>query len=78
MIADIVSLDRARRLRTDHSIVERDVTQWKCRTMTRVGVTQTGVDTLAMFNAMLRVRRERPIQEHEVMICPCCLERWRP
>lgn len=79
MTADIVSLDRARRLRGAPGIVEPDVAHWKCRTatcMTKVGVGQTAIETLAMFNEVLKGRRERTIEAHEVMFCEPCAARW--
>lgn len=74
MTAEIVSLKlyKARKAREDvgpDPIIE----WWKCRVgvcMVRVGVTQTGLDTLALFNAELRRRREKPIEKDEVMVCP--------
>jgi hypothetical protein len=79
MTADIVSLDRARRLRVDVHIVEPDIAQWKCRTptcMTKVGIGRTAIDGLAQFNAYLKQRRERVIESHEVMLCGPCAALW--
>ncbi len=75
MTADIVSLDRFRRLKQAGRGIEPVIAQWRCRTsgcITLVGVTQTAFDTLAMFNVELKRRREKPITEHEVMFCPAC------
>lgn len=73
---DVISLDVARRKRRAKDLAswlpERVVAHWRCREfscITRVGVTQTAIDTLAMFNAILAKRRERPISEDEVMWC---------
>jgi hypothetical protein len=79
--AEIISLARVRRLRQgeDFSPIEPDIAQWKCRTptcMTRVGVGQSAIDALALFNAALKARRERAIESHEVMWCQPCAERW--
>ena len=72
MTADMISLARARRIRDSAGVVEPEVQRWKCREtwcVTRVGVTQTAIDALAMFNTELARRRERPIREDEVMRC---------
>lgn len=79
MTADIVSLDRARRLSSPAGVIEPNVAHWKCRTptcMTKVGVGQTALEALAMFSEVLKERRERAIESHEVMLCPTCAERW--
>ena len=79
MTADIVSLARFRRLHADGSATERDVAHWRCRhrdCVVTVGVGQSIVDQLAAFNAVLRARRERPIDPGEVMWCPRHAAEW--
>jgi hypothetical protein len=74
--ANIVSLDRARRLKSlGTNGPEPIIAKWRCRTsgcITLVGVGQTAFDALALFNAELRRRHDRPITEHEVMFCERC------
>lgn len=76
MIADVVSLDRARRLRGPASkLVDPVIAKWRCRTfacLVFVGVTQRAIETLALFNVELKRRREKPIEEHQVMYCDSC------
>lgn len=71
-LADIVSLDRARRLRDKTTTIDPVIAWWKCRVgvcLTRCGVTQTAIEVLALFNAELKRRREKPIDADDVMLC---------
>lgn len=72
MTADIVSLKLYRARREREQLVEPIIAYWPCRVkicITRVGVTQTGLDALAMFNAVLKRNGERLIDTDEVMVC---------
>lgn len=72
MTADIVSLKLFKAKRDAKTPLDPVVAWWKCRVgvcLTKCGVTQTAIDTLAMFNTELRRRREKPITEAEVMVC---------
>lgn len=71
-IAPIISLDIYRRRARAGGVVDPVIGHWKCRDsmcVTRVGITQTAVDALALFNAELHRHRQRAILEHEVMFC---------
>lgn len=77
MIAEIISLDRARRLRVDQSVGDKVIAYWPCRVCTTmVGVGHTAIESLAVFNAFLKSRREKPIATLEVMFCPPCAAKW--
>lgn len=72
MVAEIVNLAVWKRKHSSGAVVDPIVATWKCRELhciTRVGVTQTAIDTLAFFNAYLKANRLRAIAEHEVMCC---------
>lgn len=70
--ADIVSLERFRAKKARAPGPEPVIAWWKCRVgvcMVRCGVTQTAIDVLKMFNDELKRRRERPIEQDDVMVC---------
>lgn len=74
-VANIVSLDLYRRRQASKTLIDPIVAYWKCRIFScfaKVGVTETAIEVLAMFNAELRKRRDKPIAEHEVMFCEQC------
>lgn len=77
-VADIVSLDRARRLKTDGTTLpEKAVEHWPCRECSSmVGVTKSALEAAAVFDAYLRSRREKPIDRAHTMLCVECAAKW--
>lgn len=73
--AAVVSLDLFRKRRDRGAVIDPVIAWWPCRIpgcRERCGVTQTAIDTLALFNAELvrRSRRaEQLIESDEVMLC---------
>lgn len=80
-LADIISLDRERRLRSDKSVGPEVATErWPCRVPTcieYISVGPTAVFVLGVLNAELTRRRDKIIQKHEVCLCTHHGERWR-
>lgn len=79
-IADIVSLDRERKLRSGKTLIERIVAHWKCRVgicREMIGVGETAVIVLTVFNEELKRRRERAIDVDEIMMCDYHATQWR-
>ena len=79
-LADIVSLDRARRLRVDNTNgPELVVAWWRCRGMAciaQVGVTQSAIDAADMFDKLLASQRDKPIDREKTMFCESCAAAW--
>lgn len=71
----VVSLDLFRARRERGRAVDEVIAWWPCRIpgcRERCGVTQTAIETLALFNAEIvrRSRRAEPtIESDEVMLC---------
>jgi hypothetical protein len=71
---DIISLQlyRARKARDNYTTPEQPIVWWKCREFSciaKVGITQTALDALAVFQAELARRRDRPLREDEIGWC---------
>lgn len=80
-LADIVSLDRARKLRdrAAEGMPAPVVAHWQCREplcRKPVGVTRSAIEAADMFDAMLLRRREKPIDRDRTMLCPVCAVAW--
>lgn len=72
-LADIVSLHRARNLRSSKTLVDPVVAWWKCRVgicRTMCGVTETAIFAFGVFNEELRRHRLTALDADEVMLCP--------
>ncbi len=66
---------RLRKLSCEEPIVEPVIGTWKCRTMecvAKVGVTETAIEAMGIFNGLLRRRGEPPISPDRVMYCVAC------
>lgn len=83
-LADIISLDRFRKLTYDRASVDPIIVWWKCRVwtcLTRVGVTPTAMFAFEIFCAELKRRGQQPLDPDDIMLCAACapieLERRR-
>jgi len=71
-LANITSLKLYRARKERGQLVDPVIAHWKCRVkicIAKVGVTQTAIDVLKLFNDELRRRREREIDVDDVMVC---------
>lgn len=71
-VADIISLKLYRAKREKQQLVDPVVVWWRCREFScvaKVGITQTALDALAIFQAELGRRHDKPIREDEVGWC---------
>ena len=79
-LADIVSLDRARRLKVDGGwLPEPVVEHWPCRELfcrKPVGVTRSAIEAADMFDRELLRRRQKPIDRDRTMFCADCAKAW--
>lgn len=77
-LAEVVSLDRIRRLRVDNGpLPEKAVEHWPCRECSSmVGVTKSALEAAKAFDDWLRARREKPIDRAHAMFCEPCAAAW--